>query len=205
MKYLFFIFLFLIPFTLAYSTGEKLNLSYSNITDADYPCEFRNGSVYLRGDINVGEQDCLITYYDSYTEEVVTTPSSSGGGSSGSKVICTPWKECVNNRTLRLCNIGKRNYNQTKSCISNETQKKIQHSFTYILKNQTTFNSIGELNKQEEQTVVEVQPITPTQVTQEVIPTTENKKGFSWVWIIVGVVLILVVVGFIFIWMEQNG
>ena len=106
----FFIFLFLfvvsMSFVISYSAGEKLNLSYSNITNVTYPCLLINGSVYLSGNISLGDNSCDITFIDNVTE-VIPVGSNSGGGGGGSKNSkcdanwnCTTWTACSINRTM---------------------------------------------------------------------------------------------------------
>lgn len=121
MRFLFF-FLFILCISLVsgYSAGEIITLPYNNITNTTYPCILLNDTIYLSGDVNVGDVSCDITYYEYYEEPVASTSFS---GSGGVAPVCANWSECVNNKTKRVCSIPytKVTYNQTKSCVTNIT------------------------------------------------------------------------------------
>lgn len=81
----FFIFLFLIlcsALAFAYSPGERLNITYSNITNTTYPCLLVNGFVYLAGNISLGNTYCEINYYSYYESSSESSEDSSSSSSS---------------------------------------------------------------------------------------------------------------------------
>lgn len=111
----FFIFLVCIAIVSGYYPGEKLNVSYSDILSVSYPCLLINHSVYISGDVNVGSNECAITYYDYYEQTEISTSSSRSGGA-----ICT-YTSCINNKKIGVCRKGGIRYNITMKCTSNIT------------------------------------------------------------------------------------
>ena len=107
-----FLFLYSIFLVTSYSAGEKLNLSYSNITNVTHPCLLINESIYLSGGISLGDNSCNITFIDNVTESITfSSNNGGGGGSSSDKTIeyisnwnCTRWTDCQpNNKATRNC------------------------------------------------------------------------------------------------------
>lgn len=107
-----FLFLYSIFLVTSYSAGEKLNLSYSNITNVTYPCLLINESIYLSGSIGLGDNSCNITFIGNVTESITfSSNNGGGGGSSSDKIIeyisdwnCTGWTDCQpNNKATRNC------------------------------------------------------------------------------------------------------
>lgn len=78
----YFLFLFLIPLALAYNPGDRLDLSYSNVTNVTFPCELRNNSIYIANNAPTGDLSCNITYWGY--ESPVTISTGGGGGGGGS-------------------------------------------------------------------------------------------------------------------------
>jgi len=186
MKFFYFIFIFLLCtcFVFAYKPGEKINLTYSNITNisTSYPCFIINNSVYIYSNLSPGDYDCNITYW--YNDTIIipqqTTPSVSSGTSGGSKSglppNCIDWSKCVNNKTIRLCQKGNSIYNQTKSCVSEVTFKEVIQEIKNIIKNET---------KQEEV----IQPV------QTVEPIVEPKQSSPIIFVVIFVIIGLLIIG----------
>lgn len=176
---LFFIFLFLASFAYAYKAGEKLDVSYPNLVSVDYPCYIFNNSIYIYGNVSIGNNDCTI-YYENYVEETTTSSSgSSGGGSIGLK--CSSWGDCINNKTVRHCTIGKTNYTQSKNCISNNTTTK-------IIKEQI----VQPIETIENMTINHTANITTINQTAD-----KKSSNIVTILIIIGVIIILSIIGLI--------
>jgi hypothetical protein len=178
----FFIFLLCICFVNAYHPGENISLDYKNIVDVSYPCILKNNTVYLSGDITLGEKECIISYYDNYDEQEESSSTSSGY----LRTICN-YTSCINNRTIKMCRYGNNKYNITIKCVSNEKViiPTIKDSHT---------PTINEPNESTE-TVAKIGPLNETIF----ISSLDEPEKKSYVWLIIIVILIAGIVLFLLI------
>jgi hypothetical protein len=185
----FFIFLLCICVVNAYHPGENISLDYKSIVDVSYPCILKNNTVYLSGDITIGEQECTIYYYN-YSEGQEESGSTSGGYL---RTICN-YTSCINNKTIKMCRYGNNKYNITIKCISNKTV-----IVPFIKSNQTITITKSNESTEFNQTLV-MQPLNETILISP--PDKPEKK--SYVWLIIIVILIGGIVIFLLImWMGR--
>ncbi len=185
-----FLFLCSILIVSSYSAGEELNLSYSNITNVTYPCLLINQSVYLSGNIPIGNHSCNITH--NVTEQIIIDNNGNGGGGGGSRSRtkicitdwnCTEWGNCQsNNRATRTCN----NLNECNATRPTEER----YCYYYVPK-------IISVEAQEE--VIEQVEVTapPEQLEQQ----GEEGMAFFW-WVLIGIFIVMVIM--IVVYMIQS-
>ena len=190
MKHIFifsFLFLCSILIVSSYSAGEKLNLSYSNITNVTYPCLLINQSVYLSGDILIGNNNCTITYFNNVTEQIVIDNRGGGGSSSRSRRtrICTPnwncteWANCQSNsRATRTCN-------DLNECNATKPSEE-RYCYYYVPKT----ISVGA---KEETGIEQVEVTEPIEQ-----PESQEEKGMALGWkILIGIFIVIIILAIV--------
>ena len=186
-----FFFLCSILIVSSYSAGEELNLSYSNITNVTYPCLLINQSIYLSGNIPIGNNNCTITYFDNVTEQIIidNNDNNGGGGGGGSssrtrkctaRWRCTEWGNCKQgNKATRECT-------NTNNCYKNKPKEE-RYCYYYVQKEK------AEVIPIEEYIQGGMEEIEQTQKIEEPEPQEEEGMAFLW-WILIGVFIVMVLI-----------
>ena len=198
-----FLFLYSIFIVSSYSAGEELNLSYSNITNVTYPCLLINQSVYLSGNISIGNNSCIITYFDNVTEQItIDDDDDNGGGGGGSsssssgkractaKWKCTSWGNCKpGNKAIRKCT-------NTNNCYKNKPKE--ERYCYYPVATAELTEPLEEVNAIE-------QPQEEQETTEPPIEEETKRKGISlWWWIAIVVFLLMVIGWFVFVGFKRE-
>ena len=192
-----FLFLCSILIVSSYSAGEKLNLSYSNITNVTPPCLLINQHIYLSGNIPIGNNNCTITYYGNVTEQIIIDNggSSGGGGRSYRRTkICTPDWECTKWGNCQS------NSRSTRGCIDSNgcnITKPSENRGCYYVQGET-----AEITPIQEYIQEEMGEIEQTQPTEE----QENIEGgmaLGW-WIAIGVFIVIILALLVMFFLRRN-